>query len=48
MTKTFDEFMIRVGFEPDHISRTRFRHVYYMGILSMLIVSGLFLALIVL
>ena len=48
MTQTIDKMMIKAGFDADDIQDVRFRPALYSGIVGMLLMSGLFLALIVL
>jgi len=48
MTHTIDKFMVKAGFDARQVEQVRFRPALYSGIMSMLLCSGLFLALIVL
>lgn len=48
MTQTIDKMMIKAGFDAEDVREVRFRPALYSGIMGMLLMSGLFLALIVL
>lgn len=48
MTNTFDKLMIRAGFDAREIEQVKGRHFLYAGNMAMLVLSGLFLALLVL
>ena len=48
MTQTIDKIMVKAGFDACEVEQVRFRPVLYSGIMTMLLCSGLFLALIVL
>jgi len=47
MTDTFDRLMIKAGFDAREVSQVNYRIALYWGIISMAIITGLFLVLIV-